>query len=128
MLIADLIASYRTDKASSYASLRYRTRQHYDSLLRRIDGDLGERDIATVKTRDLLLTHKLWSMRGIPMAHALVGMLRTLCSYGGTMLEDDACITLAGRMGAMRFKMGKPRSVRITADQVVAIRTKAHEL
>ena len=103
MLVRDLIQSYRTDAASPYKALRFRTRQHYDSLCHRIEADLGARDISDLRTRDLLLTYKLWCLRGIPMAHALIGMLRTLCGYGGTLLEDDACITLAGRMGAMRF-------------------------
>jgi hypothetical protein len=126
--ISDLILSYRTDKASAYPTLRFRTRQHYDSLLRRIEADLGAREVAEVRTRDITLTHQLWSLRGVHMAHALIGMLRTLCNYGGTILEDDACITLAGRMGAMRFKMGKPRQIRITADQVVAVRAMAHDM
>ena len=128
MLVRDLIAFYRTDPASSFGKLRFRTRENYSGLLRHIERDLGPREIGSLRTRDILLTHQLWSLRGVTMAHSLIGMLRTLCGYGGTMLEDDACITLAGRMGAMRFPMGKPRSTRITADQVIAIRRKAHDM
>lgn len=127
MLVHDLIASYRTDAASAYGKLRYRTRGNYDGLLRHIDRDLGHHDITEIRTRIITLQYQMWQMRGTYMAHALIGMLRTLCSYGGTMLEDDACITLAGRMGAMRFPMGKPRSSRITAGQVVAIRAEARK-
>jgi hypothetical protein len=47
MLVSDLIQSYRTDPASPYKALRFRTREHYDSLLRRIDGDLGAHEVST---------------------------------------------------------------------------------
>jgi integrase-like protein len=125
MRVSDLIASYQTDEASAFAKCRYRTKKNYRGLLRHIEQALGDREVNSIRTRDLLLTHQLWMLRGTYMAHALVSMLRTVCSYGGTMLEDDACITLAGRMGAMRFPMGKPRSSRISAAQVVAIRREA---
>jgi hypothetical protein len=128
MIISDLITSYRTDAASAYHKLRYATRTHYDGLLRRIEADLGSKEIGEIKTRDLILTHQAWTLRGVPMSHALIGMLRTLCSYGNVILEDDACVRLSVRLSAMRFPMAKPRSSRIVAAQVVAIRDKARSL
>ena len=128
MLVNKLIEFYQTDAASSYGKLRYRTRLHYDGLLRRVEADLGERDIGGIKTRDLILTHQAWMLRGVPMSHALIVMLRTLCGYGATILEDDDCLRLSGRMHAMRFQMGKPRVSRLTAAQVIAIRKKAREI
>jgi len=125
MKIADLIASYRADPASSYHALRYRTRQHYDSLLRVIDADLGERDVTEIRTRDLKLIHQTWSLRGVAMAHALVSMLRTLCSFGMVLMEDNDCVNLSTKMSAMRFPMAKPRKSRLTYEQVVAIRAEA---
>jgi hypothetical protein len=128
MTISDLIASYRTEKASSYHALRFRTREHYDSLLRRIEADLGANEIGAIRTMGLIETHQAWTLRGVAMAHALVGMLRTLCSYGTVMLEDDDCAKLSVRMSAMRFKMAPPRTSRLMADQVVAIRDMARSM
>jgi hypothetical protein len=125
MRVAELIQSYRTDAASTYGKLRYKTREHYDCLCKCIEADLGEREIGEIKTRDLILTHQAWMLRGIPMSHALIGMLRTLCGYGNVILEDDACVRMSVRMHAMRFQMGKPRVSRITAGQVIAIRNEA---
>jgi hypothetical protein len=128
MKISDLIESYRTDEASNYGRLRFRTRGHYDSLCRRLSADLGDKKIAEIKARDLIVVHQAWTASGIAMAHGLVGMLRTLCSYGAAVLENDACTALSGKMHVMRFQMAKPRTMRITAPQVVAIRRTAHAM
>lgn len=127
MKIANLIESYRTDPVSTYRTLRFRTRQHYDGLLKRIDADLGTMDVAEIRTRDFQLTYQAWQLRGIATSHALVGMLRTICNYGNVYLEDDGCMRLSSRLSAMRFKMGKPRQVHLTYEMAVAICTKARE-
>ena len=125
MLISELIHSYRTDPVSSYGSLRYRTRQHYDSLLKRIETDLGGTDVAAIKTRDFTLTYQAWQLRGTATSHALVGMLRTICNFSNVYLEDEACMRLSSKLHVMRFKMGKPRQSHITAEMAVALRQKA---
>ena len=48
MRISDLITSYRTDEASAYRKLRYRTRQNYNGLLRHLDRDLGHHEVADI--------------------------------------------------------------------------------
>ena len=80
MKVSALIESYRTDPVSSYSTLRYRTRQHYDSLLKRVEQDLGAIEVADIKTRDFTLIYQAWQLRGIATSHALVGMLRTICN------------------------------------------------
>lgn len=127
MRVSALITSYSTDPASTYRTLRYRTREHYDSLLKRINIDLGEKEIGEIKTRDVILTHQAWMLRGTAMSHALIGMLRTLCNYGNVILENDDCMRLASRLHAMRFKMGKPRQTHITAEMATTLRNKARE-
>lgn len=127
MRIADLIISYRTDPASAYGKLRYRTRQHYDSLCSRIDADLGAKEIGDIRTRDIILTHQAWMLRGTAISHALIGMLRTICNYGNVILENDDCMRLSSRLSAMRFAMGKPRQSHLTAEWAEAIRVKARQ-
>ena len=53
MKLSALSHNYRTDPASTYQKLRIGTRQRYDSMLRRIERDLGEREVSEIKGRDL---------------------------------------------------------------------------
>src|ERR1700722_1821057 len=101
MLISELIASYPSDPVSTYRTLRVRTRANYDSLLKRIETDIGTQPIGAIRTRDFQLTYQAWQLRGVAMSHALVGMLRTTCNYGNVYLEDDDCMRLASRLSAM---------------------------
>src|SRR5262245_8733088 len=50
--IADLLAQYRTHKGSPYHGLRFRTRENYDSLLRRIEQDCADIKLANINARD----------------------------------------------------------------------------
>jgi hypothetical protein len=127
MLVSELIASYRTDPVSSYKTLRFRTREHYDSLLKRVEADLGDKQIGDIRTRDVTLTYQAWTLRGVSMAHALIGMVRTLCNYGNVYLENDDSMRLASRLHAMRFKMGKPRQSHITAEMATDLRQHARD-
>jgi hypothetical protein len=128
MRVSDLIRSYRTDPASSHHGNRRLTRQHSDCLCRIIEADLGAREVADIRTRDITLTYQAWQQRGVPMAHALIGKLRTLMNFGATMIEDDDCARVAVRLRGMRFKQGKPRQQFITHEQVLAIRRTAHAM
>lgn len=126
--VRSLIASFRSDQDSGYHKLRIRTRRFYDTLCRRLETDHGEELIANVKARNVLRWHESWSADGkIAMGHAMVGMLRTLLSFGLTILEDEECGRLSGVLSKMRFPMAKPRLERLTAEYAIAIRAKAHE-
>ena len=122
MRVSELVHGYQTDAASSYHGNRRLTRQHSDCLCRIIEADLGAKEVADIRTRDITLTYQAWQQRGVPMAHALIGKLRTLMNFGTTMLEDDDCARVAARLHGMRFKQGKPRQQFITHEQVLAIR------
>lgn len=124
--VRSLIHCYQTDKDSPFKKLRYRTRQHYAILCRRIDRDHGDEDIKEVRPRDILGWHEAWSASGIPMAHSLIRMFRGLLTFGMTMLEHEPCERLAFKLGKMRFQMGGARTESLTAEQAVAIRTEAH--
>jgi len=124
MNLSALIESYRTDKVSPYQKVRYRSQKHYDSLLRVIEQS-DHREVGVLKNRDLLELHADWSARGISMAHSLMTMLRTLASYGSSVLEDDDCARLSARLRGMKFENGKPRVSRITREQVIAVRRQA---
>lgn len=123
-----LSTAYRTDPDSAYHKKRYVTRQFYDRLLKQITEAHGSELVANIRGRTILRWHEEWTADGrIAMAHALIGMLRTIVNFGVTILENDDCAKLSGVMSKMRFAMAKPRSEALTADMVVAIRAKAHE-
>jgi hypothetical protein len=125
--IASLIAAYKADPDSPFQKVRFRTRGHYESVCRRIDGDYGDVLIKDINARTLLQWHEDWSGAGrVAMAHALIGMVRMLFSYGASILEDPECQRLCGVLNKMRFKMAKPRTEQFTEEHANAIRKAAH--
>jgi hypothetical protein len=121
-----LIRCYQADKDSPYHKARYRTREHYTNLLRRLEVEHGLTSLEEIKGRVLVAWHAEWSSGGrIAMAHYWMGMLRTIFGFGATLLEDEECERLCGVLHKMRFKMPKPRSERMTAEQATAIRAQA---
>lgn len=125
--IASLVECYKSDLDSTYRKLRYRTRENYNTLLRRITRDRGLERIADLKARHFLRWHEEWSEGGkVAMGHCMIGMLRTLFSFGSTILDSLECRAAKSLLHDMRFKMGSGRKERMTADQAVAVRAQAH--
>lgn len=124
--LTGLIYAYQTDKDSTYQKLRYRSRMIQDAVLLRIARAYGEVLVAEIRARVLIGWHSDW--RGdskIAMAHAFIGHLRTLFGFGATIMEDPECERLCGVLHRMKFPMSKPRGERLTAEQVIALRTTA---
>lgn len=129
MTLAELIHAYRSDPHSTYHKTRYRTRLHYDDLCRYVVAGLGSRQLADIRGRDLHTWHQDNAQsRGVPMAHSMATMLRIVVNFGVTMLEEPECTRLSAILHKMRLPMGRARKERLTADHVVAIRAKAHEM
>lgn len=128
--ISGLIEAYKTDPDSPYKKLRFATRTNYDGLMARLDRDHGIIDVRDIRARSVKRWHEEWlgSDNHVAMAHALVGMFRTLATYGATLLECQDCRALKVLLHDMRFEMGKPRGERLTADQAIAVRAMAHKM
>lgn len=127
--VNDLIAAYASDVDSPIHTKRICTRTHYGHLCKRIARDIGDLPIADVKARQILHWHEQFIQAGtIPMGHSVMGMLRILTGFGATILESPECVRLSNVLSKMRFKMGPPRTERLTADQVVVIRAEAHRV
>lgn len=126
--LASLINCYQTDPDSTYHKKRFAVRKNHDITLRRIAARHGTEQLSDIKARLLKAWHKEWSNDGqkIAIAHAFIGHLRTLFGFGFTMLEDKECERLCSVMHLMRFPMPKPRTERLTADQAIAHRVRAH--
>jgi hypothetical protein len=127
--VANLANRYLNDKRSPYPKLRYRTRQHYRSLIKRIVLDCGEEKIADLKAQNIQLLYEGWTISGAPMARALIGMFRMMINFGTTIQEAD-CERLSGIMHNMRFKkIDEPRNDKmLTVNQAARIIKKAHEM
>jgi site-specific recombinase XerC len=136
--VGALIHAYRNDPDSKFTQpngLRFKTREYYDYLMRRLDKDCGHEPVTNLKARFMLRQYETWlkpDEEGKPpktaFAHAMVGMVRTLAGFGMTFLECDHCTKLSTVLSGMRFKMPKAREERLTSDQVIAVRKAAHEL
>jgi hypothetical protein len=127
--VIGLMRAYKSDPDSPYRAIRYHSRVHYDALMELISREHGDKMLCELKPRTFLTWHKEWIKDGkIAVGHAKMGMLRTLFSFGVTLLEDDDCAKFSAALSKMRFAMPKPRNERLTAAQAIAIRAKAHEM
>ena len=127
--VSDLIAAYKADADSPYRRLKYKGRNNYDALLRRIQQDLGSELVASLDARRLKRAHEDWSERGrLAMAHSLMTMLRALSSFGGTWLKSNECRELKLILSNMEFPLPPPRDVKLTTEHAIAIREQAHRL
>lgn len=126
--IRALSEAYQTDPDSPFHKTRPVSRRYYQTLLKKLIAGHGDDLIAETKARQVLRWYEGWSAgERIAMGHAMIGMLRTILNFGVTMLEDGDCDRLSGALSKMKFKMAKPRSVHMTAEQATLIRKKAHE-
>jgi len=126
--LRSLIKCYETDPDSGFRKLRYQIRKNYGHVLKRLYDNQGDELIADIKARTVLAWHKEWSGDGqrVAMAKVMVSMLRTVVGFGATFLEDAECIRLKAVLSGMRFKHPKPRTERMTAEMVIAVRKQAH--
>lgn len=130
--LGGLIVCYQRDPDSPYQKLRYVSRVNSDGLLKRLDRDYGKVRIEHIKAREVKRWHEGWlgptEPKKVVMAHGFVTQLRTLLTFGSTILDNIPCREVKAVLGDMKFEMGKSGTVAITAEQVVAHRAKAHSL
>jgi hypothetical protein len=124
---ASLARCFETDPQSHYRKQRYRSRQSSSYLNKVIIRDHGDELIADFRGRDANRWYDEWKVRGVTMAHALIGQMRSLLRFGKTILDDPACIAAKSILSDMRFEDGKPRTSALTRAQVEAIIATAHQ-
>jgi hypothetical protein len=122
--LRSLIQCYQTDPDSTYRKLRYGVRRNTDGLLRRLTADHGHVDLGDIKGRTVLEWYRGWTDGGtkISMGSAFVGQLRTLFTFGRSILEAEECVRLGQVMHDLRFAGTKTRKVSVSAEQANAIR------
>jgi hypothetical protein len=128
--IASLINCYQTDPDSTYHKLRYHTRVNHNGTYRRITEKHGHVELKDVNARLINAWHGEWSDDGrmVAAGHTFIARLRTLCTFGFTLLEDSECERLGNVLHKLRFSNSKPRTDVLTAEQAETIRKKAREV
>jgi hypothetical protein len=127
--ITDLVRAYKDDPDSKYGRLRHGTRGTYDSLLRRIDREIGTLAVSDITPQDYIGWHTRWCANGrTSIAHSLVATAKQLFSYGSDVLYDDDCSRFLGTIRGIHFTPPKPRKRGVTVEQANAIRAKAHKM
>jgi len=125
--LRSLISCYQTDPDSRYHKLRYKVRRSTDGLLRRLSTDYGSMPLSEITGRKVLEWHRGWTHGGVKTAigSAFVGQLRTLFTFGRSILAVEDCVRLKMVMHDLRFEGTGARKVSLSADQANAIRYKA---
>jgi hypothetical protein len=125
----NLMDCYRQNPKSPIHQLKHNTGQAYERSLVRLEKDVGNQRVADWSAAIVQKNYDEWSAGGkkIAMGHELVGKLRMLCRFGATVLNDDACIRLAGILGNLSFAVSKGGGERLTVDHARAIRATARE-
>lgn len=125
-----LLKKYQTEQDSPYFALRPHSRKPYDHYLPKLIAVVGDRRLDKITGIDLKRWHEGWSDGGKHLAASKLmrAVVDAAVSYG-IMCRLDACIELKEVLRAASRKLPNPkrREVVITADQVIALRTAAHE-
>jgi hypothetical protein len=115
--------------SSSFLNLRYKTRKHYEVLVKFIVDEWGDKKIADWKLQDIERLYEGWvRTRTESMGRSLIVMLRIIIYFGADTLHISECEHLSVVLHRMRFPVLKARSERITSEQVVRIRGAAHSI
>ena len=121
-----LVHCYTHDPDSTFHENRYRSRRNAMSFLKIIVADHGKERVEDTDARRFKRWYEAWSVRGIPMAHGLMGYTRGLCTFGKTILKSKACAEAKELLGDMKFKQAKPRKSILIYEQAVAVREELH--
>lgn len=128
LTVEALLDLYKSDPNGAYQKIAFSSRENYDALMSIIVKDYGNRRLSEINARTLVEWHATWGIGNkVAVAHAKIGMLRRAFGFGSTILEDAECLRLSTILHNLRFKAPRRRKELLTSDQVVALRSKAHE-
>jgi hypothetical protein len=125
--LRSLINCYQTDPDSRYHKLRFRVRANTDWKLRRLAEWHGDEDLGDIGGRTILTWYKKWTDDGVKlsMGKAFAGQLRTLFTFGRSLLGIEDCVRLGMIMHDFKAASGKRGLKSLSAEQADAIRYKA---
>jgi hypothetical protein len=133
--IAALIRQYVTRDASPYKSVKWNTRRVYTQVLNRIDRDIGQVNLASIRLDDFVRwfnTARFPEGKGagkpdyLRSAAGVIAMLRRIIAFG-VAIEVRECERLATILSHYEFKAPKRRSVALMMEHVQAFIATARE-
>lgn len=126
-----LIETYKTHERSPYQTIKFATRNFYDSLLKRLVEDFGDGRLVDTDADDVTEMYEAWKGTGkLSMTKALTGMARSLINFGATILDDPECHRLAVPFHRMR-QLSDRRTIQtigLTEDYAKAVIEQAHKM
>ncbi|MGY3077655.1 hypothetical protein ACVWZZ_004026 [Bradyrhizobium sp. LM6.10] len=125
-----LVRRYRIEAGSPYFKLHWKVRKDYDVTINKLMLQIGHERIADLSSSSRIQSlYEGWKEGGkVSTAHSYVAKVRLLASFGMTALNDDACAKLSILLSKMTFELPPKRTERLTSEQAIAIRVKAHEM
>jgi hypothetical protein len=128
--VAWLVDRYRKDPDSPYHAKSFTTRKNYENLVRRLLLTCASARLEEMDARMFLRLHEKWSDGGkVAMGHAMIGIVRILANFGGSILGNQECSRIASVLQKMRFPISSKRAgLRLTEDHVHAIIEGAHAI
>jgi hypothetical protein len=125
--LRSLINCYQTDPDSRYHKLRFKVRTNTDYKLRRIAEWHGDEDLGDIGGRTIIAWYKKWTGDGVKLStgKAYTGQLRTLFSFGRSLLGIEDCVRLGMVMHDFKAESGRRGQKSITSEHADAVRYKA---
>ncbi len=125
--LRSLINCYQTDPDSRYHKLRYKVRLNTDYKLRKLAEAHGDEDLGDISGRTIIAWYRGWTQGGVKLStgKAFCGVLRTLFSFGRSLLDIQDCVRLGMIMKDFKAEGTGPRRSSLTAAQADAVRYKA---
>jgi hypothetical protein len=126
---ASLVRFYETHPDSPYRELRQVTQRNYSKVMALLMANKGKRRVDKVTAVDI----KRWyneivaTGRKPGWAYLTINILKAVLAFGSTMRLAE-CRLLRQELADMRFRAGKRRKARLSYEQTVTLRDKAHEL
>lgn len=125
-----LIDAYLSHEGSSYRLLKHTVQKNYERSFRRMKNEIGRVNVADFTASQVQnIYENNWAAGGkVAMGHDMVAKLRLLCTFGSTVLNDDASSRLSAILGNMRFaKSTSTGGQRFTIEHARAIKATARE-
>lgn len=122
--LRSLINCYQTDPDSRYHKLRYKVRMNTDYRLRRLAEAHGHEDLGDISGRTIIAWYNEWTQGGAKLStgKAYCGLLRTLFSFGRTLLAIEDCLRLGMIMHEFKAESGRRGQKGLTSEHADAIR------
>lgn len=134
--IRSVIDLYMEHEESSYHRLKPSSRHPYDSYLKRLRGQIGERNVTKVTGLDVIGWHKLWRAPAKPGGKELLGaasmaiaVLKSALNWA-IVCGHKECMDLRNILGSEALGLPSPgsRTQAPTAAQIEKARAAAHAL